>query len=178
VSYYPTIVPYLAVSDAAAAIDFYKRAFGAEEKMRVPGENRGIMHAEVLINGGLIMLTDSAPEQGFPAPNAGELVPSGLWCAGRRRKRWMPSLLGRSRREEAPRSILATSPGVPASPPSPTPSANAGGFTPNCPAAEAGRRERRWPVSAHAKSPGRSRAKRSRCQRAREGRRSPTQYYF
>jgi PhnB protein len=44
-SYCPIIVPYLAVSDADAAIAFYKRAFGAEEKMRVPGENRGVMHA-------------------------------------------------------------------------------------------------------------------------------------
>jgi PhnB protein len=78
---YPTIVPYLAVSDAAAAIDFYKRAFGAQEKMRVPGENRGIMHAEVLINGGLVMLTDSAPEMGFPAPNPGDRVPVGIMVA-------------------------------------------------------------------------------------------------
>jgi PhnB protein len=77
-SYYPIIVPYLAVSDAPAAIDFYKRAFGAEEKMRVPGEKRGIMHAEVLINGGLVMLTDSAPEMGFPAPKAGDQVPVGI----------------------------------------------------------------------------------------------------
>jgi uncharacterized glyoxalase superfamily protein PhnB len=37
---YPTIVPYLAVADAAAAIDFYKRAFGAEERLRVPGPDR------------------------------------------------------------------------------------------------------------------------------------------
>jgi PhnB protein len=78
VSYYPTVVPYLAVADAAAAIDFYKRAFGAEEKMRVPGENRGIMHAEVLINGGLVMLTDSAPEVGFPAPKTDDQVPVGI----------------------------------------------------------------------------------------------------
>ena len=51
-SYYPTIVPYLAVANAAAAIEFYKQAFGAEEKMRVPGPDRRIIHAEVLINGG------------------------------------------------------------------------------------------------------------------------------
>ena len=77
-SYYPIIVPYLAVSDADAAIAFYKRAFGAEEKMRVPGENRGVMHAEVLINGGLVMLTDAAPEVGFPAAKPGDQVPVGI----------------------------------------------------------------------------------------------------
>lgn len=75
---YPTIVPYLAVSDCPGAIEFYKRAFGAEEKMRVPGENRAIMHAEILINGGLVMLTDSAPEVGFPAPSKGDRVPVGI----------------------------------------------------------------------------------------------------
>src|SRR4051812_49667215 len=42
---YPTIVPYLAVADAAAAIDFYKRAFGAEERLRVPGPDRSDRHA-------------------------------------------------------------------------------------------------------------------------------------
>jgi PhnB protein len=62
----------------APPFDFYKRAFGAEEKMRLPGENRGIMHAEILINGGLIMLTDSAPEMGFPAPKQGDQVPVGI----------------------------------------------------------------------------------------------------
>jgi PhnB protein len=77
-SNYPTIVPYLAVADAAAAIAFYESAFGAEEKMRVPGAERGIMHAEVLINGGLIMLTDSAPDLGFPAPRPDDQVPVGI----------------------------------------------------------------------------------------------------
>src|SRR4051812_30521056 len=75
---YPTIVPYLAVADAAAAIDFYKRAFGAEERLRVPGPDRTVMHAEILINGGLVMLTDSAPHVGFPAPAPGEKVPVGI----------------------------------------------------------------------------------------------------
>jgi PhnB protein len=78
---YPTIVPYLAVADAAAAIDFYKRAFGAEERMRVPGPDRAVMHAEILVNGGLVMLTDSAPQVGFPAPAPGEKVPVGIMVA-------------------------------------------------------------------------------------------------
>jgi PhnB protein len=75
---YPTIVPYIAVADAAAAIDFYRRAFGAEERMRVPGEDRAVMHAEILVNGGLVMLTDSAPAMGFSAPAAGDRVPVGI----------------------------------------------------------------------------------------------------
>src|SRR5829696_5938425 len=71
----------LSVSDAGAAIDFYKQAFGAEEKMRVPGPNRPVMHAEILINGGLVMLTDSSPEVGFPAPSKGDQVPVGIMVA-------------------------------------------------------------------------------------------------
>ena len=78
---YPTIVPYLAVADAAAAIEFYQRAFGAEERLRVPGPDRAVMHAEILVNGGLFMLTDSAPQVGFPAPAPGDKVPVGIMVA-------------------------------------------------------------------------------------------------
>jgi PhnB protein len=64
---YPAMIPYLSVADAEAAIDFYCRAFGATEKLRVPGKDRKIMHAEVRVGEALVMLTDSAPELGFPA---------------------------------------------------------------------------------------------------------------
>jgi PhnB protein len=80
-SHYPTIVPYLSVADATAAIEFYKTAFDAEERMRVPGPNRPVMHAEILINGGLIMLTDSSPENDFTAPVDGVRVPVGIMVA-------------------------------------------------------------------------------------------------
>lgn len=55
----PSFAPYLVVSNAAAAIDFYKDAFGAEEVARhpAPGTDK-IMHAQLLINGGQIMLSD------------------------------------------------------------------------------------------------------------------------
>jgi len=78
---YPTIVPYLAIADAAAAIDFYKQAFGAEEWMRLPGPDRAVMHAEILVNGGLVMLTDAAPQVGFPAPAPADKVPVGIIVA-------------------------------------------------------------------------------------------------
>ncbi len=45
-----TITPYLTLRDAAPAIDFYKKAFGAQEVMRMPGpEGKGVMHAELRI---------------------------------------------------------------------------------------------------------------------------------
>jgi uncharacterized glyoxalase superfamily protein PhnB len=75
---YPPFVPYLSVADADAAIDFYRRAFGATEKLRVPGSDRRIMHAELVVGEALIMLTDSAPEVGFPAAEADQQVPVGL----------------------------------------------------------------------------------------------------
>ena len=56
----PPITPYLTVADAAAAIEFYKKGFGAiqeGEAHLMPGTNK-IMHARLVINGGLIMLAD------------------------------------------------------------------------------------------------------------------------
>jgi PhnB protein len=55
----PSFAPYLVVSNAAAAIDFYKRAFGAQEIARhpAPGTDK-IMHAALVLNGGSIFLAD------------------------------------------------------------------------------------------------------------------------
>lgn len=58
--------PYLVLDDAAAAIDFYVRAFGAAEKMRLnmPGTET-IMHAEIVIDGATIMLGQENPACGM-----------------------------------------------------------------------------------------------------------------
>lgn len=55
----PTFTPYIVVSNAAAAIDFYKRAFGAEELVRhpAPGTDK-LMHAHLVVHGGNLMLCD------------------------------------------------------------------------------------------------------------------------
>ena len=55
---YHTIIPYLTIDNVAEAIEFYKKAFGAEERLRVPGFNGKVGHAEIVINGHCIMLTD------------------------------------------------------------------------------------------------------------------------
>jgi PhnB protein len=61
-------MPHLVVSDAAAAIAFYKQAFGAEEQMRVKAEDgKRVLHARLRLNGGIVMLNDD-----FPEWNAGE----------------------------------------------------------------------------------------------------------
>ena len=55
----PTFIPYIVVSNAAAAIDFYKAAFGAVELMRHAAPNSDkLMHASLKINGGVLMMSD------------------------------------------------------------------------------------------------------------------------
>jgi PhnB protein len=61
---YHSVTPYLIVHDAAAAIDFYKRAFGAIERMRLPMPGNRLGHAEVQIDDSVVMLADEHPEMG------------------------------------------------------------------------------------------------------------------
>ena len=58
---YHSVTPYLTVDDAEAAIDFYKRAFGASERMRMPTPDGKIAHAELEIGDSLIMVSDPFP---------------------------------------------------------------------------------------------------------------------
>src|SRR6201993_975483 len=60
----PTFAPYLVVSNAAAAIDFYKKAFGAQELVRhsAPGTDK-LMHAHLVVHGGHLMLSDDFSSQ-------------------------------------------------------------------------------------------------------------------
>lgn len=57
---YHSITPFLNINGAAEAIDFYKKAFGAEEKGgRAPGPNGTIMHAEIRIGDSTVMISDA-----------------------------------------------------------------------------------------------------------------------
>ncbi len=67
---YHTITPNLVIRDAAKAIDFYKKAFGAEETMRMPGPGGKVMHAELKIGDSIVMLGDEMPEMGAKGPKA------------------------------------------------------------------------------------------------------------
>ncbi|MEZ0351875.1 VOC family protein [Mycobacterium sp. pR1184] len=58
----PAVIPHLVVADSAAAIDFYVKAFGAEELGRVPRPDGKIVNAAVRINGSTVMLNDDFPE--------------------------------------------------------------------------------------------------------------------
>jgi PhnB protein len=66
---YQTVTPALTVRNGAEAIEFYKKAFGAEEIMRVSGsDGKSIMHAEIRVGTSRIMLGDEAPSMGCLAP--------------------------------------------------------------------------------------------------------------
>jgi PhnB protein len=58
----PSVSPHLVVDDAAAAIDFYVKAFGATEYGRVPHPDGRLVHAALNVNGSMVMLNDDFPE--------------------------------------------------------------------------------------------------------------------
>jgi uncharacterized glyoxalase superfamily protein PhnB len=65
-----TLTPHLCVDGAAAAIDFYQQAFGANEIARMAGPGGKIMHALIQIGDSKVMLNDEFPEMGARGPNA------------------------------------------------------------------------------------------------------------
>lgn len=67
---YSSVIPYLISNHAAKAIDFYKKVFGAKERMRME-HNKKVGHAELKIGDSLVMLADECPEKGALCPNGG-----------------------------------------------------------------------------------------------------------
>ncbi len=67
---YHTVTPSLFVAGAAKAIEFYKKAFGAEERMRFPAPDGSIMHAELTFGDSTVMLADEMPDQGGRGPKS------------------------------------------------------------------------------------------------------------
>lgn len=67
---YEGLTPYLSVNDGEAAIEFYKKAFGATEVMRMPGPGgKGIGHADLELFGRMhVMLADEYPDMGHTSP--------------------------------------------------------------------------------------------------------------
>jgi PhnB protein len=66
---YHTVTPYLTVKGAGQAIEFYKRAFGAQEVERMAGpDGKSVMHAELKIGDSIVMLSDEFPQMGTRSP--------------------------------------------------------------------------------------------------------------
>ncbi|HUE82773.1 MAG TPA: VOC family protein [Pyrinomonadaceae bacterium] len=67
---YHSVTPYLIIREAADAIDYYKKAFGAVELFRMPQPDGKIAHAEIKIGDSPIMLSDEHPDMGFRSPQS------------------------------------------------------------------------------------------------------------
>ena len=67
---YRAVTPYLCVDGANAAIDFYKKVFGARPRMRMDAPGGKIGHAELVIGDSVLMLADEYPEIDFRGPKA------------------------------------------------------------------------------------------------------------
>ena len=67
---YEGATPYLIIKGATEALDFYKKAFGATELMRMPAPGGKIGHAEITIGKALIMLADEFPEMNCKSPRS------------------------------------------------------------------------------------------------------------
>ncbi|GGM48148.1 VOC family protein [Dactylosporangium sucinum] len=68
------LMPCLVVQGAARALDFYAAVFGATERMRFPGPDGSIVHAEIEIGGAVLIVEDADPNRGVQAPPAGGLA--------------------------------------------------------------------------------------------------------
>jgi PhnB protein len=77
---YYTVTPALTVKNGAEAIEFYKRALGAKELMRIAGpDGKHLMHAEIEVGNSKVMLADESPEMGCRAPASVGAVSSSLY---------------------------------------------------------------------------------------------------
>ncbi len=65
-----TVTPHLICAGAADAIEFYKKAFGAVENMRIPGASGKLIHASIKIGDSSVMLVDEMPQWGALGPKA------------------------------------------------------------------------------------------------------------
>lgn len=67
---YSTITPYLIITGAEKAIEFYKKVFGATELMRFAQPEGKIGHAEIKIGNSIVMLADESPDMGYRSPES------------------------------------------------------------------------------------------------------------
>ena len=79
---YHTLVPHLVIKGASQAIDFYKKAFGAEEVMRIPTPDGKLLHSELKIGDSRLFMADEMPMDGCtksPQTLGGSPVVLHLW---------------------------------------------------------------------------------------------------
>ena len=76
---YSTVTPSLTLENCAEAIEFYQKAFGAEELSRAPGPGGSVWHAELQIGDSKIMVNSAFPEQGAHGPGHFGGSPMSIW---------------------------------------------------------------------------------------------------
>ena len=77
---YQSVIPALSIDGAADAIEFYKRAFGAKERSRMPGPDGMIAHAEIQIGDSVVMVSDPFPQASTKSPTELGGTTVGLFC--------------------------------------------------------------------------------------------------
>jgi PhnB protein len=75
---YNAAIPYLTCKEAAKAVDFYTKAFGATELMRIAAPDGKIGHAEIKIGDAIIMISDEYPEMQIQSPQSLGGTPVGI----------------------------------------------------------------------------------------------------
>jgi uncharacterized glyoxalase superfamily protein PhnB len=65
-----TVTPHLVIRGAARALDFSRDAFGARERLRMPGPNGTVLHAEIEVGDSIVFLGDEFPGANVTSPNA------------------------------------------------------------------------------------------------------------
>src|SRR5215510_2323851 len=76
---YHIVTPYIVCRGAARAIDFYKKAFGAKERLRMNAPDGSVAHAELQIGDSIVMLGDEMPQMGATSPDTIGGTASGLF---------------------------------------------------------------------------------------------------
>jgi len=73
-----TVTPYLIQRDAKRALEFYKKAFGAETRVNMPGPDGRVMHAEIKIGDSIVFVSDEYPEMmpGIKSPQSAGVATS------------------------------------------------------------------------------------------------------
>ena len=105
---YHTVTPHLVCRGAAKAIEFYKKAFGAKERLRMSAPDGSVAHAEITIGNSTVMLGDEAPQMGATAPQTigGTAVSIFIYTDGRRQAVREGDGRRRDRRSAADRHVL------------------------------------------------------------------------
>ena len=74
-----TVTASLVVHDCPKAVEFYKKAFGAEERMQMPGPGGKIIHAEIKIGDSIVFLSDEIPGMGGKSPQSAGAYTGGIY---------------------------------------------------------------------------------------------------